>query len=158
MRVAQNVRDAVARIVVKHNGKQIKITTSGGLAAIQANEQSDSLIQRADAALYAAKAGGRNCAYLHDGTQCRPVDGGPAALQKPATPTANLVELINAPDLASRLATHSEQGEDKEFGVYLTHEEISAELAQTCEELRRFLDERGQEAGEPVPPSPSASA
>ena len=79
MQVAQNVRDAVARIVVKHNGKQIKITTSGGLAAIQANEQAESLIQRADAALYAAKAGGRNCAYLHDGTGCRPVDGGPAA-------------------------------------------------------------------------------
>ena len=48
----------------------------------------------------------------------------------------------------SRLATHSEQGDDKEFGAYLPHEEISAELAQTCEELRRFVDERGQEAGE----------
>ena len=39
---------------------------------------------------------------------------------------------------------HAEHGADKEFGVYLPREEISAELAQTCEELRRFVDERGQ--------------
>ena len=30
-----------------------------------------------------------------------------------------------------------------EFGTYLPRESISAELAQTCEELRRFLEERG---------------
>ena len=28
--------------------------------------------------------------------------------------------------------------------LYLPREAISAELAQTCEELRRFVDERGQ--------------
>jgi diguanylate cyclase len=38
--VAKNVRDAVARMVVKHSGKQIQITASGGLATIQAAEQS----------------------------------------------------------------------------------------------------------------------
>jgi hypothetical protein len=61
------------------------------------------------------------------------------------------VELIHAPDLANRLATNPEQSEDKEFGAYLTHEEISAELAQTCDELRRFLDERGHEASADAP-------
>jgi diguanylate cyclase len=143
-RVAKNVRDAVARVAVKHNGKLIKLTVSGGLATIRAAEQAESLIQRADAALYAAKAGGRNCAYLHDGADCRPIDAHrPAApVAKPAT---ELLELINAPDLASRLASNDQPGDDKEFGSYLTHEEISAELAQTCEELRKFLDERGQE-------------
>jgi diguanylate cyclase len=149
--VARNVRHAVARVLVKHNGRQIKITASGGLATIQAEEPADSLIQRADAALYAAKAGGRNCTYLHDGTECRPVDAVKRASEKPAAPAAKLVELIHAPDLASRLSTNPEQGEDKEFGAYLTHEEISAELAQTCEELRQFLDERGRETGENAP-------
>jgi diguanylate cyclase len=150
-RVARNVRDAVARVVVKHNGRQIKITASGGLATIQADELSESLIQRADAALYAAKAGGRNCTYLHDGAECRPVDAVKRAAEKPAAPAAQLVELIHAPDLANRLATNPEQSEDKEFGAYLTHEEISAELAQTCDELRRFLDERGHEASADAP-------
>jgi diguanylate cyclase len=155
-RVARNVRDAVARVVAKHNGQQIKITASGGLATIQADEPADSLIQRADAALYAAKAGGRNCTYLHDGSECRPVDNVQRASEKPAAPAAKLVELIHAPDLANRLATNPDQGEDKEFGVYLTHDEISAELAETCEELRRFLDERGQEAGESSPSARTA--
>jgi diguanylate cyclase len=154
--VARSVRDAVSRVVVKHNGKQIKITVSGGLATIQADELAESLIQRADAALYAAKAGGRNCTFLHDGTDCRPIDGPRTTPQKPDSPSAQLVELIKAPDLASRLATHSDSSEDKEFGAYLTRDEISAELAQTCDELRRFLENRAREAGANRPPAHTA--
>jgi diguanylate cyclase len=145
-RVAQNVREAIARVAVQHNGKQLKVTASGGLATIQAHEQAESLIQRADAALYAAKAGGRNCTYLHDGTQCRAAGELHAASTKPAGAAA-LVELINSPDLTARLANQTEHKADKEFGAYLTRDEISAELAQTCEELRQFLDERGKQRG-----------
>ena len=76
--VGRKVREAASQIVVNHNGQSIAITVSGGLATIQANEQVESLIQRADAALYAAKSGGRNCAYVHDGTVCRPADGRPS--------------------------------------------------------------------------------
>jgi diguanylate cyclase len=146
-RVAQNVREAIARVKVQHNKKLLQVTASGGLATIQANEHAESLIQRADAALYAAKAGGRNCAYLHDGTQCRAVEDLQAAPTKPASSAAALVELINSPDLTTRLANQIEPKEDKEFGAFLTRDEISAELAQTCEELRHFLDERGQQRG-----------
>jgi diguanylate cyclase len=152
-RVAQNVRDAITRVVVQHGGGELKVTASGGLATIRANEPAESLIQRADAALYAAKAGGRNCAYLHDGTQCRAVDDRQAAPIKPAHPAEALVELINSPDLTAQLSDYTEHKEDKEFGSYLTRDEISSELAQTCEELRQFLDERGKQRGKITPAS-----
>jgi diguanylate cyclase len=152
-RVAQNVREAVASLVVNHNGVQLKVTASGGLATIQANELAESLIQRADAALYAAKAGGRNAAFLHDGTECRPADGSQNESTHGESPAAKLVELIHSPDLTARLASQAEPTETKEFGAYLTRDEISAELAQTCEELRQFLDERGEQAGSNAPPA-----
>jgi diguanylate cyclase len=153
--VAQNVRHAVARTLVGHNGQQLIVTVSGGLAAIQSNETAESLIQRADAALYAAKAGGRDCTYLHDGNECRPTEGTQAA-EKPDSPAAKLVELINSPDLATQLATHAECQDDKEFGAYLTHDEISEELAQTCEELRQFLEQRSEQPGKSSPPAQTA--
>ena len=33
---AQNVREAIARVAVEHNGQRIAVTVSGGLAMIQA--------------------------------------------------------------------------------------------------------------------------
>jgi GGDEF domain-containing protein len=42
------------------DGKDVRITTSIGLAALEKGEDFDALFARADAALYAAKHGGRN--------------------------------------------------------------------------------------------------
>ena len=56
--VAQKVREAAARTVVEHNQYEIRVTVSGGIATIQPNETVEMLIQRADSALYAAKAAG----------------------------------------------------------------------------------------------------
>ena len=69
--VAQKVREAAERTVVNHDQHNIAITISGGLATIQPNEPVETLIERADEALYAAKAAGRNCAFAHDGVDCR---------------------------------------------------------------------------------------
>jgi diguanylate cyclase len=154
--VVHNVRASVAQVVVNHNGRQLTVTASGGLAAIQTNEPAESLIQRADAALYAAKGAGRNCAYFHNQGECHPVAGLQSERQKPASPAEKIVELIHSPDLESQLANDSEYPIDKEFGAYLTRDEISAELSQTCEELRQFLEERAHRA-EHTPPSARAS-
>jgi diguanylate cyclase len=148
IRVGQKVREAVARVVVTQNDQRISVTASGGLASIAANEHPDALIQRADAALYAAKAAGRNCAFVHDGVECRPADGFQPI---PAGPTAQIVEMINAP--ASREEQVVDLLEDQvlEFGTYLPQEAISAELAQTCQELRRHVEERGERREEVAP-------
>jgi hypothetical protein len=50
------------------------ITASAGLASIHPGEDLESLIRRADDALYMAKHKGRNRTYMHDGHDCVPLD------------------------------------------------------------------------------------
>jgi diguanylate cyclase (GGDEF)-like protein len=148
--VAQKVREAAARAVVHHNRQSIAVTVSGGIAAIQPSERMEALIQRADAALYAAKAAGRNCAFLHDGVECRLADGTTTAAAR--GPAARLVELIHSPE-ATMPPVDEESGDNAiDFGSYLPREAISTELAETCQELRRYLEQRGQAEEAPSPP------
>jgi diguanylate cyclase (GGDEF)-like protein len=57
----ERVRSAVAALEVPAEHGTIQITTSAGVALRQhGQEPADALLSRADAALYAAKAGGRD--------------------------------------------------------------------------------------------------
>ncbi len=58
--LAERLRQAVADTVIDIDGKDVRVTTSIGLAALEKGEDFDALFARADAALYAAKHGGRN--------------------------------------------------------------------------------------------------
>jgi diguanylate cyclase (GGDEF)-like protein len=53
-------------------GKQLGITASIGIAAITWQDDATGICARADRALYAAKAAGRDRGYVHDGQQCQP--------------------------------------------------------------------------------------
>lgn len=64
--VAERVRAAIEAVVVEWEGRPVPFTMSFGLAVLDAASGSaadalEALISRADAALYAAKAAGRNC-------------------------------------------------------------------------------------------------
>jgi diguanylate cyclase len=75
----------IAASQFEFEGKMLKVTISGGLAQVLTNEDEAALIKRADEALYAAKKGGRNCGYLHDGQTTSPIGAAiPATIQ--ATP------------------------------------------------------------------------
>src|SRR4051812_5065451 len=142
IQAAQKVREAVARVSISRGGQQIAVTVSGGLATIESNERVEALIQRADSALYAAKAAGRNCTFLHNGIDCRLAAGSQSEIAQSSSAAARLVELINSRDAHKPPADEPQDGQLMGFGKFLPRDTISVELAETCEELRRFLEER----------------
>ena len=80
---------SVAGTVVPYENDVLHVTASGGLASIVPGEDGESLIRRADAALYAAKDAGRDRGYLHDGQNVAAIDQGdevdhPTRVQQPA--------------------------------------------------------------------------
>lgn len=70
---AERVREAIAAERVLTAGQAIAFTASIGVAQYLRSEDHPAWAQRADAALYAAKRGGRNRSYWHDGATVHPV-------------------------------------------------------------------------------------
>ena len=58
--VAERVRAAVAELAVHTQGGFVSVTSSIGVAELEGDERAESLVARADAALYAAKGAGRD--------------------------------------------------------------------------------------------------
>lgn len=52
--------------------RQTSLTVSGGAAMVAEGDDAKTFLTRADAALYAAKAAGRNCVFCHNGDQAYP--------------------------------------------------------------------------------------
>jgi len=59
--IAERVRRHVEESPIKVKDLKVRLTLSEGLAAAHKNDSVESLLERADAALYAAKSAGRNC-------------------------------------------------------------------------------------------------
>jgi diguanylate cyclase len=70
IRVAQRARSSVCETSFSLGGKNLQLTVSAGVAQVVPLGATD-VISRADEALYAAKAAGRNCVFFHDGEDCR---------------------------------------------------------------------------------------
>jgi diguanylate cyclase (GGDEF)-like protein len=59
-RIAENLRQAVAARPIRVTDQEIAVTLSIGASQFDGNESPEQTVSRADAALYRAKAGGRN--------------------------------------------------------------------------------------------------
>ncbi len=64
--VAERLRSNIAESSIEIENLPIRLTISIGIAAIDANDSVESSIERADAAMYAAKQAGRNLVKLWD--------------------------------------------------------------------------------------------
>ena len=68
LEVAESFRTGVEAMTVMHEGKELKVTVSVGVALFDPELDARSnkfLIERADQALYACKDGGRNCVMIY---------------------------------------------------------------------------------------------
>jgi diguanylate cyclase len=110
---AERARRAIDEARFHHDGHELHVTISLGVAQWMEHEDGAGLSKRADTALYAAKNAGRNRTYRHDGAMCRPV--GQAA---------------DAVRCAPRPA-----------GVDSSVPADSPRFSKVCDDLRRRLDE-----------------
>lgn len=60
----------------------LQVTVSGGVAMAEESDNAQTLLSRADAALYDAKAAGRNRVHRHCGVDIEPVEPGDAVLHR----------------------------------------------------------------------------
>jgi two-component system cell cycle response regulator len=65
---AERMREEVAGTVVEHEGERLAVTVSLGVASWEEDDPPELLLRRADEALYAAKAGGRDRAVCAPAT------------------------------------------------------------------------------------------
>jgi len=108
------MRKAVAVTAFDYEGESLRITISCGVAQALTSEDSAALIRRADEALYASKAAGRNVSHWHDSQRC--------LLLTASTATNRLPDLTDPPgpadgeflrvcdDLRQRLLELTESG------------------------------------------------
>lgn len=66
---AERYRQAIGATKLRVNNQQLNVAASFGIAVIQPGESFSALLMRADDALYAAKASGRNQVCIHDGLE-----------------------------------------------------------------------------------------
>jgi diguanylate cyclase (GGDEF)-like protein len=71
--LAEDLRMAVAQRKFNFEGLELQVTVSAGLAEVERVDNVESLTRRADAALYAAKEGGRNRGFYAEGAAFKPI-------------------------------------------------------------------------------------
>jgi diguanylate cyclase len=162
--VGQKLNTQVAATSIEERGVKLTITASSGLAMNAAAEDGKSLLERADAALYAAKEAGRNIAYMHNGVECCPTPVSiPSAMlndsdcTQPATDAVCRSEQVSLAETRGSLDGESltpvTSGPSAGIGsAEPLEDEISPDLDDLCVELRRYLADRQQLGQTPAMP------
>jgi len=145
---AQRIRAAIDATHICFQSADLHVTASLGIAEVVPGEDVATLIQRADAALYASKKAGRNRVHRHDGHHIQSVNAAPetpapanllAAAKDPAPPETPRP----APAPPSAPATSSPAEVARVFRAGLCNR------TELCIILARRMSERGRN-GPPV--------
>lgn len=72
-KLVEALRHAVAGEKFVFENTRLSPTISLGLATVQSGDDPVAVVARADEALYAAKRGGRNRSFYHNGSHCEPI-------------------------------------------------------------------------------------
>ncbi len=106
-RATERIRSAIASELFHFEQMEIRLTISLGLASVASQDDVVAILKRADEALYAAKRGGRNCGYFHDGRVCTRIGLLPAGSDDPpstdpsSTDTPAFAEDADTPELTA---------------------------------------------------------
>jgi diguanylate cyclase len=114
--IVERFRQNIEQTPLQVDSTQWRMTLSAGLAEIQKDESSDACVQRADEALYVAKAQGRNRVCVHDGVSTNirlpeesiASDGtkGESTGRDAASAAANIEREVHRDRLQQRLQNH----------------------------------------------------
>jgi diguanylate cyclase len=159
--VAHKLTSKVASTAVEERGFIFSATASSGLAMCAGAEDGKSLLERADAAMYAAKEAGRNRVYMHNGVECCPTPGQEANTGEDSPEFTRVVSeaVIEAELHALAASTPDGDGagdpEDRpvhEPSQNTTDDGISPQMDDLCDELRRYLADRELQEEPPTRP------
>jgi diguanylate cyclase len=123
---AERMRRAVEQETFVFENQRLQVTVSGGIAEVRPGEDLTQLLKRADEALYAAKAGGRNRCYCHNGQTCVPIGG-----EARANPDGSATTAADRAPAKPRLAVPLTGATDED-----------GDFRQACDNLRARLFER----------------
>ncbi len=65
--IAERIREAIESLQLFWEGHEFRLTTSIGMHHVEETENRDSLLNKTDKAMYAAKTSGRNCVRMFEG-------------------------------------------------------------------------------------------
>ena len=102
----ERARAAIESAVFHHQGTELKVTASFGIAELRSGETITETVKRADDALYKSKNAGRNMTHWHDGVESHPLSERSVRCAEAPTNEA----LAKSPE--SRAAVHPEVPEN----------------------------------------------
>lgn len=161
-RGAERARQAIEAAKFEFEGTTLQVTASVGLAEIQVGEDNESLIRRADEALYASKKQGRNTSYFHTGECSIPISPQTTRQAVDHTPTPPQPS-TPPPEVPAAESNHSMLSTDMlaklpQFDTFLT--ELRRRIAEAqrfnvpmsvmlihVDDLGRFTEKHGEQIG-----------
>jgi GGDEF domain-containing protein len=136
---AERAREAVLESYFPIDGKNLQVTVSLGVAEILSDEDGQTLMNRADAAMYAAKEAGRNRARWHDGRNIRPIEGSEDAETEGTEAGGSESERPGQPGSSS-----SDRGPGAPSVVQMDVSPLMPSRMAFCHQVRRQIAECGR--------------